>query len=238
MKNKHSKKNNLDSLDSNYKIENQVFFQKAPLTWLQNLAEVKGLTSNLDLELIFPYIAEHFNKLSASIFEVGFGYGRVLKWIRQKSALKKIVAIDHSNQFFQEQQREFEQDKNITFANESVIHFTLYQPIDVALWMWAGIFELNDFDKAQTILKISSSLEKGGKVVIEIPDEIVGHDSVDYINENYLQVKTEFGKLNVFRASTDQLEKMATNANLKLIQNIAYLTTSKIKRRILIFEKK
>jgi SAM-dependent methyltransferase len=221
-----------------YRVQNQRFFDEAPARWLETLAGVKGLDTDVDLELLYPHVADLLKERSHVVLELGFGYGRVLRWLRRKSPGKRIVAIDHSRSFYLRLRRQFRQDPKVELIHGCILDCPLKRPINVALWLWAGICELDAADKLKALGRIAAVMANGGRLAVEFPDEIVGHRSVEYRGGGYLRLKTKFGVLNVFRATAKELEQIAKAAGFRLIDNLPYRTTCGIARRLLILAKK
>lgn len=222
-----------------YKHENRRFFEQAPAAWLVQLAEVKGLSECAELEILYPHIADLVHDDQLAALEIGFGYGRVIDWILKKNPQKPIIGVDHSEPVHARlvAARRAAGDARTLLVHGCITDLTIPAPINLALWMWAGIFELSDDDKARAISNVAASLIPGGKLAIEFPDEILGHDSVEHLNDGKLLVKTEFGSLNVFRTPAARLAVLCEREGLTLEADIAYVTSSHIPRRIAVLTK-
>ena len=221
-----------------YKFENREFFEKAPESWLAELAKTKGLEENIDLITVRSDLLDCIYDSRFAALEIGFGYGRVITFLQKENPSKPILAIDHSSTNFDRQRGLASDSSLVRLRHGCITSILLDEKINLALWMWAGIFELDDSDKKIAFSKISAALIPNGKLVVEFPDEIIGHENIDYGLNGHLNVNTEFGKLNVFRCSAETITSFAILSGLELLKVFHYQTTSCIKRQILVFGKK
>lgn len=234
MLSKESQYQNIEYCSSVKLSPNRSFFETAPDGWLEALAEQKGLNTNADLELILPLIRDQLTT-SHYAFEIGFGFGRVIEWIRKLAPAKKIVAIDHSSKFNDLVRNKFQ--GSVTLLNKSIESFKLNVKIDLALWMWAGIFELDNSNKFSAFRNISDAMYENGLLVVEFPENIVGHNIEECAEKNSLIVNTEFGTLNIYRTNALDLEDCAKKCGFDLVKDIVYSPQVGVLRRILIFKK-
>ncbi len=227
----------IQSADADYRHENRLFFENAPTDWLLNLSKVKGLQNNCDLRLIESHISKHLSGTKHAALELGFGYGRVLRWLREKNPSKRIYGVDHSDRFCSMAKQNFQNDPGTILLNCLATEFKVSEPLDLALWMWAGFFELSKADKETAMKAVSANLIKGGQFVVEFPDQIIGHESIEERQDGMIRVNTEFGNLNVFKGSASAITQLAEMVGFRLTVELSYLTMTAIPRRILIFEK-
>ncbi len=220
-----------------YSLENKLFFENAPTDWLSNLARIKGLQTNCDLQLIETHIRQNLQNPNYAALELGFGYGRAIRWLREQNPIKRIYGVDHCARFFSLLKQDLKNDPSVTLINCSATKFKVNEPLDLILWMWAGFFELDEGDKQIAMTHISANLIKGGQFVIEFPDEIIGHEKIEECKNGKIRVNTDFGNLNVFKGTASGIVDIAKAAELQLAMELSYLTLTAIPRRILIFEK-
>jgi len=220
-----------------YHLENRAFFENAPADWLPRLLETKGLHGNADLEAVKSELAPQLQDSTHVVLEVGFGFGRVLRWLRAQNPTKRILGLDHCQRFYEEQARAFAADAAVELWNVSATDVELSETVDLVLWMWAGFCELDDGDKRRALDRIVPHLVRGGKFVVEFPEAILGHEQVDIHADGSLIVQTDFGNLNCFQLGVSELAAMTAERGLKLTGNRPYSTLAGIPRRILVFEK-
>jgi hypothetical protein len=170
--------------------------------------------------------------------ELGFGYGRVIRWLRSENLSKKILAVDHCARFYHFVKTLLGHTPGITLLECKISDFQVQVNVDLVLWMWAGILEVDDKTKMNTLRMLSDRVQPKCKVIIEMPDEIIGHEIIEENEGTTMKVVTAFGKLNIFRITRGNLIAMVEDVNFFLLKEIPYATPTKIPRRIFIFEKR
>jgi len=144
-------------------------------------AKMVGIDKYADLIALDRFFNFFTRIHGKTILEVGVGRGRVIEGITKISNPKKVYGIDINPLFVNHCLKSFEgSDPVVDIRKLSVLNLDkdpAFKPhsIDIALWMWSGIIELNEWDKVNALKQLKRVLKPGGFAVIDVPNkEIAG----------------------------------------------------------------
>lgn len=111
-----------------------------------------------------------------SVLEIGGGFGRVLSYLNLETKIMRIVTIEHSAVYANHLRGTFTsmgRNSHLSVWTRSIVTFASPQPqFDLALWMWAGFFELNPYDKVRALRNVYQSLYPGGYLILDVPPNV------------------------------------------------------------------
>jgi phospholipid N-methyltransferase len=141
--------------------DNKEFYEKMPVSVLQESARATGMALNKDLHCLLPYI-----KNAESILEVGAGYGRVIDFILQEHPGSHITAIERCPQFFDFLSQEY-RDPDVNLIYGDISSYAFKKKFDVVLWLWAGMLEFSQKEQARELNKCAGAIHRNGKIVVD-----------------------------------------------------------------------
>ncbi|MCS6969234.1 MAG: class I SAM-dependent methyltransferase [Cytophagales bacterium] len=204
------------------------FYRRIGADKLRQIAALQGLESAPEIPLLMPYLEN-----SSLVVEIGAGYGRIVKALRDNGYQGKIIAQERCPELSQVL-RESCQDKAEIF--EADIKRELYpRKPDVFLWMWSGILEFTPQEQQEVLIQLYKHLQPNGILVVEIPREIryVGKP----VDERKIVVEADWGRLEAYLPSEEELIDYARKAGFAHKETIHYQTTTGLKRSMYIFGK-
>lgn len=211
--------------------QNFDFYNKLGVDPFRELAVRGGFSTFVDMELIYPYIKD-----SATILELGAGYGRCVEFFLQKGFKGKVIAVEQSPGLMAHMKAKFQKSKNVELLQQDIKELQLTEKVDAALWMWSGLI---DFSKAQQFLslqKIHRMLNEGGKVVIDIPR--IGFKTIaEHKDEKNLTFETPFGTLNCYIPDEEDMKGVKDEIGYKELKILNYKTVTDKERTIYILIK-
>lgn len=205
------------------------FYRRIGASKLQELAALQGLAQTPEIPLLMPIIKD-----AQLLVEIGAGYGRIVKGLKNNGFQGKVVAQERCPELCQVLRQDCNGDAEIFEADIKRQQYP--QKPDVLLWMWSGILEFTPEEQQSVIQSLFGHLQKGGILVIEIPREIryVGKP----IDERKIVVDTEWGRLDAYLPSEEELLTYGAKAGFAHHQTIHYQTDTGLKRSMYVFEKK
>lgn len=204
------------------------FYRRIGANKLRELAAIQGLTQTPEIPLLMPLIKD-----ARLLIEIGAGYGRIIKGLKNNGFRGKIVAQERCPELCAVLRSDCADEAEVFQAD---IKRQLYpeQP-DALLWMWSGILEFTPEEQQTVIRRLFAHLKCDGILVIEIPREIrhVGKP----IDERRIIVDTEWGRLDAYLPSEEELLDYTEKAGFTPLQTIHYQTESGLKRSMYVFKK-
>jgi hypothetical protein len=204
------------------------FYRRIGANKLREMAALQGLLHGPEIPLLMPFI-QH----ATLLIEIGAGYGRIIKALKANGFQGKIVAQERCPELCRVLREDCGTEAEVFEAD---IKRQLYpQQPDALLWMWSGILEFTPEEQQGVINGLFQHLNPKGILVIEIPREIryVGKP----VDERKIVVDTEWGKLDAYLPSEDELLAYGKNAGFTHLQTIHYQTDSQLKRSMYVFQK-
>ncbi len=189
-----------------------------------------GLDTCNDVQALTKYILT-----SRSILEIGAGYGRVLTHIINMGYQGDIYAIERIEKFHSYLKSQFKNKAHIFCADIS--NFKTNLKFDLILWMWASICEFSKKEQLPILSKLTSLLNKNGRLVLDIiPIECKTINATDFDEHNRV-INTRHGKNYGYFPSAEELGTYASKLNLRSIECITYETQTQKKRNLYVLQK-
>lgn len=208
---------------------NLPFYTNLGVDHFKMLAEVGGFDKYKDLELIYPYI-----KNSSFLLELGAGYGRCLEFLKKKKYKGKIFAIEQSSLLVGHLKEFYEEMAEILQTDIKSINIP--HNVDVALWMWSGFIDFSREEQKNTLKRLSSLINTGGKIIIDLPK--LGFQTIAQHGDfNHLHFESPFGNLDCYLATEKDMEEYALEGGFSNVKSFDYFTSTDKERTIFILEK-
>jgi len=206
--------------------DNTDLLEDITIDTFKNYVEIGGFADDRDIDLIMPFL-----KKASSIAELGAGYGRVIKALRERDFKGNITAIERSNNFFTYLTENF--SKTAKLINKDILDITPPRAFDAVLYMWCNISEWPPHQQASIVGRLASWTKPGGLLIIETmcptqaPLNAGGYTNQTYIVENK-NGKNAHGYIPTYKEIEDYIELN----NLNIIKRIDYITSTNRKRAI------
>jgi len=204
------------------------FYQNIDLDFFKNIAVLQGFDTCYDLDIIFDIIKD-----SKNLVELGSGYGRILQGLLNRHFEGKITGVERSKKMIDYLQKHL--SKDIELLNQDYRFFEMSQSPDVVLLIWSGILELSRLEQNKLIQDIYKKLSPDGIFVSEIPRQLkyVGV----HIGKQEILVETEWGRLEAYMPTHQEMLDFREAANFKKVEVIEYTTPSDLKRAFYVYYK-
>lgn len=209
------------------------FYRKINIAKFKEFAELIGLSTKIDIDLIYPYIQS-----AKILIELGAGYGRAIEALIQKKFQGEIIAFERSPELVLYLKNQFSaaiQAGKVTLMEQDFKHLAIKEKANVVLWLWSGFLELSTDEQKENVKYIFDNLAAEGILIIEIPVEVkhIGTRT----GQQFIKVETEWGNIDAYMPSYEELLKYAEYAGFQGIERIDYPTSTNLKRAIYIFRK-
>jgi SAM-dependent methyltransferase len=209
--------------------QNLDFYRKMKLEKFQHFAEMLGLDKGADIDVIMPYL-----KKAKVVAELGTGYGRALKFIKEKGFRGQLIAVERVPELLSYLKKYFPETYLI---HQDIRNLSLPMKADVILWLWSGILEQDAEEQMVCVKKCYENLNEGGMLMIDIPHGKV-HKVGEFGNTNKeIRVKTEWGELVAYFTGEEDIEKLSKENNFSSYQKLIYNTDKGFERAIYILKK-
>jgi SAM-dependent methyltransferase len=194
--------------------DNDHFYNDAFIENRSYLINRSGLQANQDLLAIKNRLMS-----SASILEIGAGYGRVIDFLIQDHYSGHIAAIEKSDHLYELLLKKFSHHAHLYHGDirEIIIH----EKFNLILWLWCGIADFNSEEQRQILSKLKSLLTQSGAIIIDTVQ--CPPDQMKYEKNRPNQMV--IGKNKIYRnvITLEALENIAEVLNLK-IHHLSYET--------------
>ncbi len=210
---------------------NTQFYQDIDIeSFIQHSSKV-GLNTGCDVDQIYEAVI----KQSASILEVGAGYGRVIKTILAKGYTGHISAVERNEQLCLHLEKTFKD--NIKLYNSDIQKLSIAEKFDTILWLWSGLSEFPKDRQKDALLKLSSMLNSGGSLVIDVLD--IARNDIKKTDGLGLEKKIilDAGVCKLYLPSEQEIERYSVELGCTLSKPIYYKTLTNRDRIIFLFNK-
>ncbi|GAB4333104.1 MAG: hypothetical protein OHK0038_09100 [Flammeovirgaceae bacterium] len=206
------------------------FYRKMKLEKFQLFAEMLGLDKGADIEIIMPYL-----KKAKVVAELGSGYGRALKFIKEKGFRGQLIAVERVPELLSYLKKHF---SDTYLIHQDIRNLNLPVKADVILWLWSGILEQDSEEQMLCVKKCYENLNEGGILMIDIPHGKVHKvGEVASANNKEIRVKTEWGELVAYFTGEEDIEKLSKENHFASYQKIIYHTDKGFERAIYLLRK-
>lgn len=194
----------------------------------QQIATVLGLQTGIDVDQIYPYIAN-----AKILVELGAGYGRVVKRLLHKGFAGQIIAIERVASLFEYLSKNI--PEIVVLQQQDLKLLKLEKTADAITWMWSGILELSQDEQMTVIKNLYKLLSAKGILIVEIPKQVkfVGK----HIGDQKIKVETEWGTIDAYLPKHEEMLQYGKKAGFSEVQAIDYKTSIGLERAIYLFKK-
>lgn len=207
--------------------DNTDSYTAMPIEEFKNYIATSGLENNEDIQAIYD---DHI-KNTASVLEIGAGFGRVISALIDRDYRGKIVAVEKNKKLYDHLYNNY---SNVaTIINDDILINRPSQKFDVLLWIWGGFCEIPKSQQLQALEKLIPLLNKKGKIIID------AYRIEDENSENkHFSMKTKHGMLYCYFASLPEFYRYAETINMEVDAVIDYTktTVTKIVKSLIIFK--
>ncbi|MDB5257105.1 MAG: hypothetical protein JWM14_1800 [Chitinophagaceae bacterium] len=209
---------------------NKKFYNTVPLDVFQSLTRQGGFDECIDLELIEKHIAA-----SATIMEVGAGYGRCVDFLLTKKQDAKILAVEQSPQFSKVLSEKYKNQSRVQVIHEDIKTLVVSDTLDIVLWLFSGLLDFSKEEQPIVMKRLRSFLKNEGKLFIDIP-QLAELTVAKYTSAQDIVMETPYGNISTFLPAFKDIEVYALQAGFSKVSVIHYLTTTQKKRSIFMLE--
>lgn len=210
--------------------DNQLIYEQMPIEHFKTLANKIGFSNGEELEHVRNYVLN-----ASSALDVGGGYGRVLKKIKEINPAAQISAVERNTRLASYLREEF---TAATIIEDDFLEVALDQRFDLVTLMWSELTEYNKQEQSVLIAKMRSLLTPNGRVIIELADLTdLSHQKHPYAmcrGEQDYEYAFMFSKDSFYVPKRHELEHMFTGAGLSIERSIDYCTNGCLRRIIVL----
>lgn len=209
--------------------QNLDFYRKMKLEKFQQFAEILGLDKGADIEVIIPFLQK-----AKVVAELGSGYGRALKFIKEKGFRGQLIAVERVVEFLPHLKKYF---PDVYLIHQDIRNLNLPLKADVILWLWSGILEQDADEQMICVKKCFDNLNEKGMLIVDIPDGKVHKvGEVGKANKE-IRVRTEWGELRAYFTEEEDIRKLTYENGFSSYQKVIYFTDKGFQRALYILKK-
>ncbi len=209
---------------------NKQFYNTVPLDVFQSLTQQGGFDECIDLELIEKDIPT-----SASIIEVGAGYGRCVDFLLNRKQEAKILAVEQSPQLSKVLEDKYKNQPSVQVINDDIKTVVIPDKADVVLWLFSGLLDFSKEEQPVVLKRLRSFLKNDGKLFIDIP-QLAALTIAKYTSAQDIFMETPYGNISTFLPSVKEMEAYALQAGFSKVAVTDYHTSTEKKRSIYMLE--
>jgi 16S rRNA A1518/A1519 N6-dimethyltransferase RsmA/KsgA/DIM1 with predicted DNA glycosylase/AP lyase activity len=209
---------------------NKIFYNTVPLDVFQSLTQQGGFDGCIDLQLIEKHLP-----VSASIIEVGAGYGRCVDFLLNKKHEAKILAIEQSPQLSKVLMDKYRNQPKVQVINDDIKTLVVSDKMDIVLWLFSGMLDFAKEEQPVVLKRLRSFLKNDGKLFLDIP-QLTELTVAKYIGKQDIIMETPYGNITTFLPAFADIEGYASQAGFSKVSVIHYNTTTEKKRSIFMLE--
>jgi len=209
---------------------NKLFYNTVPLDVFQSLTQQGGFNECLDLQLIEKHLP-----VSASIMEVGAGYGRCVDFLLSKKHEAPILAIEQSPQLSKVLLEKYKNQSIVQVINDDIKTLVVSEQVDVVLWMFSGMLDFAKEEQPKVLKRLRLFLKNDGKLFLDVP-QLAELTVAKYTSKQDIVMETAYGNITTFLPAWADIEDYASQAGFSKVSVIHYNTTTEKKRSIFMLE--
>jgi SAM-dependent methyltransferase len=201
--------------------DNLQYYENLPLETFQKYAQLAGLDTYCDLELIRPQIMQ-----ANSILEVAAGYGRVLDGLTQMGYQNRVVAIERCAKSYQHLKTATEKKPHIHAMHSDIRNFDSAEKFDLILFLWTGLCEFTSAEQFSILANLSCSLKPNAFIVVDsMPVSLVPLNAEWLSGQQAVFRSGENSFLYEYILSKEDIDSYANKLHLR-VQHLPYVTTT------------
>ena len=217
-------------------LDNRKIYQSLAPGVLTRRADEIGLSLFPDLEILKRKLADIVpsdESTGLRILEIGFGEGRVLRWLLKHFETASVTGLEVSEKLVERLPPDLIQKKGLQIIHSSVLEYEPESAFNVALLLWSAFMEFNPAEKAALLSRLHQILLPGGLVAIDLPytffaDAISGDET--------FQVHVYEGERICFHLIPDQeLVDLAKRSGFAEVEKTVYQTRGVVKQDRVLF---
>jgi phospholipid N-methyltransferase len=205
---------------------NKIFYNTVPLEVFKSLTQQGGFSACLDLEWIEKDIPA-----SASILEVGAGYGRCVDFLLATKKEATILAVEQSAQLSKVLEEKYKEESRVQVIHDDIKTLALADKVDVVLWLFSGLLDFSKEEQPIVLKRLRSFLKDEGKLFLDIP-QLANLTLAKYTSEQDIFMETAYGNITTFLPSSENIQAYALQAGFGEVSVIHYDTSTGKKRSI------
>ena len=211
--------------------DNDAFFDHFTLIVHDECLFNAGLATNKDLIFIQKLIVKAKN-----ILEIGAGYGRIVKGIKNINPCVRVDAIEKSSLIF-DTLKKFEDVKGVALYNQDVFNFfdTCQERYDLVLLLWSTLAVFSPSEQFKLLKQLRNYLSADCKVVIDFFLRAEG-DLKPHTLDNYYQVDTDQTSHFGYLCPKKRLKQMSEMIGYSCVSFYEYAADQGVVRQIAILE--
>lgn len=202
---------------------NYGFYKGMKLEDFMRFAELTGFDTGIDIDVIYPYI-----KNAENIVELGAGYGRAIDFLLKKGYTGNITAVERIETLIPHLRNRF--GDRVKYLCQDITELSLPQPVEAIVWLWSGILELTVPNQEKSIKHLYSCLQAGGLLALESPYKQVKIVGTQKENERHIQLRTDWGELNAYLPTDQELRGYAKEIGFSEVDTVAYISRTGLER--------
>lgn len=208
--------------------DNKQFYEACDHKSMTQFAKRCGLETCPDLALILPILhpADH-------VLEVGAGYGRVLDALLA-NGMTKITAIERSKTLFHVLEEKYA--GQVELYCHDILKFRSFSAFNAILMMWTVISDFSYQEQQELLQHLCTMMGPNAIMVIETfsHQQQPVNASVSWENQAY-KIYFQDTVLSGYSPERYQLEQMANQVGLKLVEHLPYLAKGNVARELFVF---
>ncbi len=152
---------------------------------LKNYAEIAGLASACDIQLIYDEL-----KTAHRILDVGAGYGRAIEALFDLGYKGEIHALEKSENYCKRLAELF--GNKITIYHDDVFAYSTDKPFDVLLSLWCGIGDFTPGEQLGYLRHLYDLLDDEGTLYLDTSTWCIQSVNTEYVNTNTEYLSEQF----------------------------------------------
>ncbi len=221
---------------------NKNFYNKSDHHWLEELAVIKGINNNEDLETLRVDLQIIIQKTPQTILEIGSGYGRVARWFSINFPKVKYRGVDFSENCVKKCRETFKKNTLMRFTQadipEEKLITTVRNEFSIVLWPWSGFLEIQNSEKRKALTNIFNLLSSRGYLIIDLPKEICSGEKLLFKNNSIVEQHSSFGYVLNQLLPSEEIEQLLLSAGFYFKKKTEYLSSRGFKRYYFIVNKR
>ncbi len=208
---------------------NLEFYRLMKLEKFKQFAELLGLDTGADLEIIYPLIQK-----SNSVVELGTGYGRVVDTLFRKGYKGQITAVERVPEYVGFLENTFADQiasGHLSISQQDIRQLSIELQADTILWLWSGILEQTDEEQEVSLSHCYQLLKPGGLMFIEAPYQKV-HKVGEVADAKNITLKTEWGELHAYFTYPEDIKRLSEKCGFSSWELLVYKTATNLERAI------
>lgn len=210
--------------------QNKNFYSDMPIEYFNEVVKKTGLIDCCDISNIESYILR-----ASAVLDVGAGCGRCIPSLFNINPSIDYMAVERNKPFLDKLLEDYSSKYKLDHFFGDIFDFKSTRKFDLILLMFSTISEFNYTEQDTLLQKLSSLLEDGGVICVDLVSLETFHPVGD-VSDSYIDVKTPYGCNHFYILDDEELDHKAAKAGFKLVAKKNYQVMNNMDRRIFIFK--